>query len=70
MLVGGVWQRSPPNKEQQHELKADEVTIIGPADAEVGAVSLGTIWTDIGSIRMNMLTDPFISDLPDPEKIP
>lgn len=37
-MIRGVWQNSPPGKEQECELKADEVTIIGSTDAEVSAI--------------------------------
>lgn len=38
VAIRGVWQHSPPGKEQKCELKADEVTIIGSTDAEVSAI--------------------------------
>ena len=33
--IRGIWRPAPPGKEQSHELKADHVSIIGVADAEV-----------------------------------
>lgn len=35
VAISGIWQPSPPGKEQRFELKAEDVRIIGSADAEV-----------------------------------
>lgn len=35
VAISGTWQPSPPGKEQKYELKANDVRIIGSADAEV-----------------------------------
>lgn len=35
VAITGIWQPAPPQKEQQYELKAKSVKIIGTADAEV-----------------------------------
>ena len=40
VLISGIWQPAPPGKEQAYELKANEVKIIGSADAEVSATIL------------------------------
>ncbi|KAL8870237.1 MAG: hypothetical protein Q9174_003676, partial [Haloplaca sp. 1 TL-2023] len=34
VLIKGIWQASPPGKEQTHELHAEEVTVVGAADSE------------------------------------
>ena len=51
--ITGVWQLAPPNKEQEYELLADNITIVGPADAEVGAF---ISWTSARALRNNQLT--------------
>lgn len=38
--ITGVWQRAPPNKEQGYELKAEDVRVVGGADAEVRKLGL------------------------------
>lgn len=35
VALTGHWQRSPPDKEQEKELRVEEVSVIGPTDAEV-----------------------------------
>ncbi|MCJ1392416.1 asparaginyl-tRNA synthetase [Xylographa bjoerkii] len=34
VTISGLWRRSPPGKEQSHELHAEDVTIVGATDPE------------------------------------
>ena len=67
MLLKGIWQASPPGKEQSHELHAEEVTVVGVADSEVSLhlISFHAVlrWSNDGTA--NVIRE----DIPDPEEV-
>ena len=62
VTISGLWRASPPGKEQTHELHAEDVRVVGTADAEVNQFILFSLvmenWTESDA------------DLPSSEEVP